>query len=156
MRLDDKIVNKNMVCHHSKFNFLILFGLAEAKVCFEQIFKCFIMAALIKHLNIIQSQRYVCSAFWVVLGSASMRLPQLLHFAIPAIFSNLKCNQTFEGYFGSAETSTNNRFSNFLLVEYQKNISTNVSDVSSFTFRNNFRTKHPLCHKLRTTPFLIA
>ena len=115
MRLDDKIVNKNMVCHHSKFSFLILFGLAE--VCFEQIFKCFIMAAFIKHLNIIRSQRYVCSAILVVLGSASMRLPQLLHFAIPAIFSNLKCNQTFEGYFGSAETSTNNRFSNFLLVD---------------------------------------
>ena len=71
MRLDDKIVNKNMVCHHSKFNFLILFGLAEAEVCFEQIFKCFIMAAFIKHLNIIQSQRYVCSAILVVLGSAS-------------------------------------------------------------------------------------
>ena len=101
MRLDDKIVSKKMVCHHSKFSFLILFGLAE--VCFKQMFECFIMAAIIIPVT------EKCSA--------SKRLPQLLHFAIPAFFSNLKCNQTFEGYFGSAETSTNNRFSNFLLVD---------------------------------------
>ena len=81
--------------------------------------------------------------------SASKRLPQLLHFAIPAFFSNLKCNQIFEGYFGSAETSTNNRSSNFLLVDILFE-NTDVSDVSSFTFRNNFRTKNLFFNELRT------
>ena len=137
MRLD------GMVCHHSNFSFLILFGLAEAEVCFKQMFKCFIMAAFIIPVA------EICSA--------SMRLPQLLHFAIPAFFSNLKCNQTFEGYFGSTNLQIykqqifESSFGRHFFFE-----NTNVSDSSSFTFRNNFRTKQPLCHELRTTPFLIA
>ena len=72
--------------------------------------------------------------------------------ASPAFFSKfLKYNQAFDGYFGSSDTSTNSRFSAFLLVDI---LFDHLSvSVSSITFRNNFRTKQPisnLWHKIRT------
>ena len=84
-------------------------------------------------------------------------LPQLLHCAIPSYFASLNCNQIFEGYFGSAETSSNSRLSsNFLLVDilFENIVRRPSLGLSLLQTISQLNTQSKL--KLRTTLFLIV